>query len=312
MPEHRKNGDAPSEKSAARKASAEAAGAPDAEVAKATTGQQLVSPQAIHDLLREGSWLHVKFLEAKRGNSGLFGARPYPIGSANEDKEARNRDLEAFGQETREAVAWAANVPTVRIDSLSDLDACLDAFLRELMEIDQWQAFQDTAGSFANSAGCATSAGADLFRPYDASPLVRIVAEILDELPGDEKPNIPFGKFIAGDAVRVIKTVIRWLRSEVSRQDGALSIKTAEGDQQEAEESTSKASTDSSPAVSHLDAWGTHLDIAKTYGTEPEIVRKRLDRWRGRNSGSKDWRETEGKPKYLYRLSAIKHLFDRS
>jgi len=57
----------------------------------------------------------------------------------------------------------------------------------------------------------------------------------------------------------------------------------------------------------------THIDLAKRFNLDRETARKRLDRWRSKNKGG-DWIEATDKrpnePKYLYRLSAVKHLFE--
>ena len=53
-------------------------------------------------------------------------------------------------------------------------------------------------------------------------------------------------------------------------------------------------------------------DLAILFDVEYHPLRKRLERWRSQNKGSRDWTESEGRhsrePKYLYRLSAVKQL----
>jgi hypothetical protein len=57
----------------------------------------------------------------------------------------------------------------------------------------------------------------------------------------------------------------------------------------------------------------THVDFAKRYGIPQEVARKRLARWRKANPGG-NWTEVEypkpREPRYLYRLSAVRHLFE--
>ena len=52
--------------------------------------------------------------------------------------------------------------------------------------------------------------------------------------------------------------------------------------------------------------------LAKKYEIDQEKLRKRLDYWRGKNLGSKDWTEIENRaendPKYLYRFGAIEAI----
>jgi hypothetical protein len=56
----------------------------------------------------------------------------------------------------------------------------------------------------------------------------------------------------------------------------------------------------------------THVELAKRYDLDREKTRKRLDRWRSVNKGG-GWIEAtdtrRNEPKYLYRLSAVEHLF---
>ena len=58
----------------------------------------------------------------------------------------------------------------------------------------------------------------------------------------------------------------------------------------------------------------THIELAKRYQLTREAARKRLDRWRSANDAgwieANDTRPNE--PKYLYRLSAVRNLFDAS
>lgn len=55
----------------------------------------------------------------------------------------------------------------------------------------------------------------------------------------------------------------------------------------------------------------THVELAARYNLEREAARKKLDRWRSKNSNgwieATDTRPNE--PKYLYRLSAVESLF---
>ncbi len=58
------------------------------------------------------------------------------------------------------------------------------------------------------------------------------------------------------------------------------------------------------------DGMFTVSDLAERCGVKPDALRKRLDRWRKKNVGSRDWTENEGatsrEPKYLYRLGAVR------
>jgi hypothetical protein len=60
------------------------------------------------------------------------------------------------------------------------------------------------------------------------------------------------------------------------------------------------------------DSFLTHTDLAKRFGRDAEPTRKRLDRWRAKNSDG--WHEVQDRPvnqpKYLYRLSAVRALFE--
>jgi hypothetical protein len=56
----------------------------------------------------------------------------------------------------------------------------------------------------------------------------------------------------------------------------------------------------------------SHIDLAEKYGRDPEATRKMLDRWRKKNGDG--WHEVDNRrqnePKYLYRLSAVRALFE--
>jgi hypothetical protein len=63
------------------------------------------------------------------------------------------------------------------------------------------------------------------------------------------------------------------------------------------------------------DSFLSHVDLASMFGLDAAATRARLDRWRSVNKSTKaGWREVSERlprePKYLYRLSAIRHLFE--
>jgi hypothetical protein len=62
------------------------------------------------------------------------------------------------------------------------------------------------------------------------------------------------------------------------------------------------------------DAYIARADLAKKYGLGTEATRKRLDRWRENNKGG-GWIEAADRkanePQYFYRLSSVRHLFDK-
>jgi hypothetical protein len=64
--------------------------------------------------------------------------------------------------------------------------------------------------------------------------------------------------------------------------------------------------------VGEFDPPLSHIDLATRYGRDPEATRKMLDRWRKRNGDG--WHEVDNRrqnePKYLYRLSAVRTLFE--
>lgn len=67
-------------------------------------------------------------------------------------------------------------------------------------------------------------------------------------------------------------------------------------------------------AGNHLgeNAFAGSRQLAEMFDRKPESVRKRLERWRKRNLGSDSWMENAEagprSPKYLYRISAVKHI----
>jgi len=60
------------------------------------------------------------------------------------------------------------------------------------------------------------------------------------------------------------------------------------------------------------DAMLNHLDLAKLLALNPEVLRKRLDRWRAKNK--EGWQHVHEpasrEPKYLYRIGAVRELLD--
>jgi hypothetical protein len=60
------------------------------------------------------------------------------------------------------------------------------------------------------------------------------------------------------------------------------------------------------------DALLNHVDLAKKLRLNPEVLRKRLDRWRAKNM--QGWQQvhepTNREPKYLYRIDAIRGLLE--
>jgi hypothetical protein len=57
----------------------------------------------------------------------------------------------------------------------------------------------------------------------------------------------------------------------------------------------------------------THRELASRYKCDREAARKKLDRWR--SSNCEGWIEATqprpNEPRYLYRLSAVRHLFEK-
>jgi hypothetical protein len=74
---------------------------------------------------------------------------------------------------------------------------------------------------------------------------------------------------------------------------------------------TNRDSKDTCP-IGEFDPPLSHVDLAIRYGRDPEATRKMLDRWRKRNGDG--WHEVDNRkqnePKYLYRLSAVRTLFE--
>jgi hypothetical protein len=68
------------------------------------------------------------------------------------------------------------------------------------------------------------------------------------------------------------------------------------------------------PAATGDDPLLTHVELANRYNVQREATRKRLDRWRSVNDAG--WIEATdirpNEPKYLYRLSAVRNLFEQS
>lgn len=58
----------------------------------------------------------------------------------------------------------------------------------------------------------------------------------------------------------------------------------------------------------------TVSDLARRFGVDQETLRKRLDRWRGKNQGSADWAQDSDaqsrEARYLYRCRAVRPIID--
>jgi hypothetical protein len=63
------------------------------------------------------------------------------------------------------------------------------------------------------------------------------------------------------------------------------------------------------------DSMLTHQELAAHFRCNPNVARKKLDRWRANNKSNPDWEEIKDRrgprPKYRYRFSEVRHLFER-